>query len=76
MEKVVSNDVLSSAVSDVSNHWVLDSKASFHMTSNGDHLSSLVDRERSAILMGNDAFVEPWEKAQYRLGQLTELYAL
>lgn len=46
MEKAISDDVLFAAVSDVSNHWVLNSRASFHMTPNRDYFSSLVDKEK------------------------------
>ena len=55
VEKAVSDDVLSAAVSDVSDHWVLDSGASFHMTPNRDYFSSFIGKEGNTILMGNDA---------------------
>ena len=42
VEKYVSDDVLYAAVSYVSDHWVLDSMASFHMTPNKDYFSSFV----------------------------------
>ena len=55
MEKSVSDDVLSAAVSDVSYHWVLNSGVSFRMTPNKDYFSSFIGREGNSILMFNDA---------------------
>lgn len=49
------SDLLTAVVSDVADHWVLDSGASFHMTPNKDYFSSFDAKEGSSILMGNDA---------------------
>lgn len=53
--------MLTAAVSNVSYHWMLESRALFHMTPNKDYFS-FVGKERSAILMENDASCKAMEE--------------